>query len=42
MFSQNFSIIGFVTREVHLPKVEGVELSIFFSNLVKIDFCFEA
>jgi hypothetical protein len=30
MFVQNFSIIGFVARELHLPKVEGVELSVFF------------
>jgi hypothetical protein len=42
MFSQNFSIIRFVARELHLPEVEGVELFIFFSNMVKIVFCFEA
>jgi hypothetical protein len=30
MFSQNFSIIGFVTRELHLPEVERVETVFFF------------
>jgi hypothetical protein len=40
MFSQNLNIIGFVARQLHLPKVEGVELSIFFSNLGKIVFLF--
>jgi hypothetical protein len=29
MFSQNFSIIGFATRELHLPEVEVVELYVF-------------
>jgi hypothetical protein len=42
MFFQNFSIIRFSTRELHLPKVEGVELFVLLSNLVKIVFCFEA
>jgi hypothetical protein len=42
MFSQNFSIIEFTTKELHLPEVEGVELCVFFSNLVKIVFCFKA
>jgi hypothetical protein len=42
MYSQNFSIIGFVARELHLLEVEGVKLSVFFSNLVKIVSCFEA
>jgi hypothetical protein len=41
MFSQNFSIIGAITRELHLLKVEGVEIFIFISKLVKIAFCFE-
>jgi hypothetical protein len=40
MLFQNFNIIGFATRELHLSKVEGVELSISFSNLVKIVFLF--
>jgi hypothetical protein len=30
MFFQNFIIIGFVAREVHLPEVEGVETVYFF------------
>jgi hypothetical protein len=42
MFFQNFNIIGFAKRELHLPKVEGVDLSVFCSNLVKIICCFEA
>jgi hypothetical protein len=29
MFFQNFSIIEFVARELHLSKVEGVELFFF-------------
>jgi hypothetical protein len=29
MFFQNFSIIGFAARELHLPEVEVVELSFF-------------
>jgi hypothetical protein len=32
MFFQNFNIIEFVTRELHLPEVEGVEL-LFFSQI---------
>jgi hypothetical protein len=32
MFSQNFRIIGFATRELHLPEVEGVEIVCFFLN----------
>jgi hypothetical protein len=42
MSSQNFSIIGFVARELQLLEVEGVKIVCFFSNLVKIVFCFEA
>jgi hypothetical protein len=42
MFSQNFNIIGFAARELHLPEIKGVELFVFFSNLVKIVFCFKA
>jgi hypothetical protein len=42
MFSQNFSNIGFVARELHLLEVEGVETIYFISNLVKIVFRFEA
>jgi hypothetical protein len=33
MFSQNFSIIGFVARELHFPEVKGVELSVFFLQI---------
>jgi hypothetical protein len=40
MFSQNFNIIGVVTRELHLLKVEGVQI-VFSSNMVKITFRFE-
>jgi hypothetical protein len=29
MFFQNFNIIGFAARELHLLEVKGVELSIF-------------
>jgi hypothetical protein len=32
MVFQNFSIIGFATRELHLLKVEGVEV-VFFSQI---------
>jgi hypothetical protein len=42
MSSQNFSIIGVAAKELHLLEVEGVETIYFFSNLVKIVFCFEA
>jgi hypothetical protein len=43
MFSQNYRIIGFVARELHLPEVEGVETVCFFSLiLVKIMFCSKA
>jgi hypothetical protein len=42
MFSQNLSIIGFSIKKLHLPEIERVELSVFFSNLVKIVFCFKA
>jgi hypothetical protein len=31
----NFSIIGFVMREIHLPEIEGVEIVYFFFNLSK-------
>jgi hypothetical protein len=41
MFSQNFSIIRAVARELHLPKIKGVEAN-FFSNMVKTAFSFEA
>jgi hypothetical protein len=34
-FSPNFSIIGFVVRELHLLEVEGVEMVYFFLNLSK-------
>jgi len=27
--SQNFNIIKFVARELHLPKVEGIEIACF-------------
>jgi hypothetical protein len=30
MFFQNFSIIRFATKELHLQKVEGVEIVYFF------------
>jgi hypothetical protein len=30
MFSQIFSIIQFVAKELHLPEVEGVEIVCFF------------
>jgi hypothetical protein len=30
MFSQNFNIIGFDARDLHLLEVKGVELSVFF------------
>jgi hypothetical protein len=33
MFSQNFSIIGFVARELHLLKVKGVEIVFFFPQI---------
>jgi hypothetical protein len=32
MFSQNFNIIGFAAKELHLPEVEGVEV-VFFSQI---------
>jgi len=35
MFSQNFSIIGVVVRELHLLEVKGVKLSVFSFNLSK-------
>jgi hypothetical protein len=38
MFFQNFSIIRFVAKELHLLEVKGVQLFVFFSNLVKIIF----
>jgi hypothetical protein len=41
MFSLNFNIIGVVARELHLLKIEGVEVLFFPSNLVKIKFNFE-
>jgi hypothetical protein len=41
MFSQNCNIIRVVVRELHLPKIEGVEAIFFFSNLVYIAFSFE-
>jgi hypothetical protein len=34
-FSPNFSIIGFVVRELHLLEVEGVEFVYFFLNISK-------
>jgi hypothetical protein len=33
MFSQNFNIIEANTRELHLPKVEGVETIFFFLQI---------
>jgi hypothetical protein len=38
MFSQNFNIIGFVAKELHLPEVERVEIVYFFfpSNLINV------
>jgi hypothetical protein len=42
MFFQNFNIIGFVARDLHLLEVEGVELFDICSNVVKIVCCFEA
>jgi hypothetical protein len=42
MFSQNFSIIGFVARELHLPEVEGVEIVYFFLKSSQCSFSFEA
>jgi hypothetical protein len=36
MFSQNFSFVGFVARELHLLEVEGVEIVCFFFSPVKI------
>jgi hypothetical protein len=30
MFSQNFSIIEAIAKELHLPKVKGVEVVLFF------------
>jgi len=43
MFFQNFSIIRAIARELHLPKVKGVDgfFFFFFLNLVKITFSFE-
>jgi hypothetical protein len=41
MLCQNFNIIEFVVTELHLLEIEGVEFFVFFSNLVKIVFCFE-
>jgi hypothetical protein len=32
MFFQNFNIIGFAAKGLHLPKVEGVEI-VFFSQI---------
>ncbi len=43
MFYQNFNIIKVVVREVHLPKVKGVEtVCVCSSNLVKIVLSSEA
>jgi hypothetical protein len=42
MFSQTFSIIGFSTRELHLPEVEGVETVYFFLKSSQDSFSFEA
>jgi hypothetical protein len=42
MFSQNFSIIGFAARELHLPEVEGVEIVCFFLKSSQGSFNFEA
>jgi hypothetical protein len=40
MFSQIFSIIGFSARELHLPKVEGVETVCFFLKSNQNSFLF--
>jgi len=37
-FSPNFSIIRFVINELHLSKVEGIEIVYFFPNLSKLIF----
>jgi hypothetical protein len=42
MFSQNFNIIGFATRELHLSEVEGVEIVCFFLKSSQNSFCSEA
>jgi hypothetical protein len=42
MFSQNFSIIMFDARELHLSEVEGVELSIFFLKYGQNSFLFRS
>jgi hypothetical protein len=34
-FSPNFSLMGFVVKELHLLEVEGVEIVYFFLNLSK-------
>jgi hypothetical protein len=42
MFSQIFSIIGYVARELHLPEVEGVEIVCFFLKSSQGSFSFKA
>jgi hypothetical protein len=42
MFSQNFSIISFVARELHLLKVEGLNFFIFFLKSSRNSPSFEA
>jgi hypothetical protein len=39
MFSQNFNIIGFIARELHLPEIEGVEIVCFFFKSDQNSFC---
>jgi hypothetical protein len=41
MFSQNFSIIGVAVRELHLPKVEGIKLSMLFLKFNQNSFKFQ-
>jgi hypothetical protein len=41
MFSQNFNIIGFAARELHLPKVKGVETIYFFLKSNQNSFLFQ-
>jgi hypothetical protein len=40
MFSQNFSTIGVVARELHLLEVEGVATICFFSQIGQNSFLF--
>jgi hypothetical protein len=42
MFFQNFSIIRFVVRELHLPEVKGVEPSNLFFKFGQNNFLFRS